>query len=276
MILTASRPARQTRSGTPRGASRAQHGKWKVAADVTERLLDVAEWLFVERGLARTSVREIAAAAQAHPTSINYHFGSKEGLVHAVIARRVDALTQKRGDLLTAFETNAGDAPVPVESILPAFVAPGIRHCLEHSQFHARRGATGLRAEHRVARGLRRARRRSRPPLRRRTDARLSRPAGDRADLAHALRHRRHDPHLDHITRTSRASRAAWSRSAGSRPSSIASSPSALQACAAARRRVSMRLGAPHRRHPDRRHLGTHGRARRAHTQGDALCHRGS
>lgn len=58
-------------------------------AGTRERLLDAAERLFAERGLAGTSVRQITDAAKANLAAINYHFGSKEGLYTEVFARRV-------------------------------------------------------------------------------------------------------------------------------------------------------------------------------------------
>ena len=52
-------------------------------------LLDAAEALFAEHGFADTSVRSITESAGANVAAINYHFGSKLGLVKAVLARRV-------------------------------------------------------------------------------------------------------------------------------------------------------------------------------------------
>jgi AcrR family transcriptional regulator len=43
-------------------------------------LLDQAADLFAVRGFEQVSVAEIAAAAQAHPNQVTYHFGSKDAL----------------------------------------------------------------------------------------------------------------------------------------------------------------------------------------------------
>jgi AcrR family transcriptional regulator len=51
-----------------------------IAKDVRNRLLDVAEKLFSERGFADTSVRDITAEANCNVAAVNYHFGSKEKL----------------------------------------------------------------------------------------------------------------------------------------------------------------------------------------------------
>lgn len=102
---------------------------------IKERILDVAERLFAENGIKESSVRAITTAADAHLAAVNYHFGSKEGLTRAVIARRVDPLNQERLRLLNTYEADAAGAPVPLESILHAFFAPSIHHCLQHPHF---------------------------------------------------------------------------------------------------------------------------------------------
>ncbi len=49
-----------------------------------QRLLMAALRLFAEQGFAKTSVREIAAAAQVNVGAISYYFGDKQGLYRAV------------------------------------------------------------------------------------------------------------------------------------------------------------------------------------------------
>ena len=48
------------------------------------RLLDAALSLFSDKGFAKTSIREIAQAAQVNVASISYYFGDKDGLYRAV------------------------------------------------------------------------------------------------------------------------------------------------------------------------------------------------
>jgi AcrR family transcriptional regulator len=52
-------------------------------------ILWAAARLFAERGVAQTSTREIAAAASTTERTLFKHFGTKEGLVHAVIEEAV-------------------------------------------------------------------------------------------------------------------------------------------------------------------------------------------
>ncbi|MES2039467.1 MAG: CerR family C-terminal domain-containing protein [Pseudomonadota bacterium] len=48
------------------------------------RLLDTALILFAEKGFAKTSIREIAKAADVNISAISYYFSDKAGLYHAV------------------------------------------------------------------------------------------------------------------------------------------------------------------------------------------------
>jgi AcrR family transcriptional regulator len=98
-----------------------------------ERLLDAAELLFAEDGIQATTVRAIAATAgQANISAVNYHFGSKEGLIRALLARRLVPLVEARLRLLAEAES-ATDAP-PLEAILYAYFAPAIDLYLQHPQ----------------------------------------------------------------------------------------------------------------------------------------------
>ncbi len=57
-----------------------------------DRILDVAEKLFAERGLAGTGVRDIARAADLTAASLYNHFEGKQDLYDAVIERGVRPL----------------------------------------------------------------------------------------------------------------------------------------------------------------------------------------
>ncbi len=82
--------------------------------------MDVAERLFAEQGFEAVSVRAITAEGGTNLAAVNYHFGSKEALIAAVIARRVEPLNRRRLELLDS--VGAGDA----EGIAGAFLDPVI------------------------------------------------------------------------------------------------------------------------------------------------------
>jgi len=96
----------------------------------SERVLRAAETLFAERGFETVSLREITGAAEANVAAVNYHFGSKEKLVDAVVERHVTPINRERLRLLDEFEREQGEGDVPVRRILEAFLAPVLRHIL--------------------------------------------------------------------------------------------------------------------------------------------------
>lgn len=69
-------------------------------------------------------MRALARGAGASLSSTNYHFGTKEALLEAVLRRRVAPLNALRIDRLATAREAARDEPIPLESILSAYVAP--------------------------------------------------------------------------------------------------------------------------------------------------------
>ena len=61
------------------------------ASTTPARILAAAEALFCERGFDGVSARDVAERAGAQKALVFYHFGSKEGLFEAVLARYYDA-----------------------------------------------------------------------------------------------------------------------------------------------------------------------------------------
>ncbi len=88
-------------------------------ADTKTRILDAAEKLFGKSGFDATSLRDITHEADVNLAAVNYHFQSKESLIDAVIARRIEPVTRKRLEMLDS----AGPNP-NIEQILIAFLAP--------------------------------------------------------------------------------------------------------------------------------------------------------
>ena len=87
--------------------------------DTKARLLDSAEKLFGMNGFEGTSLRDITTEAEVNLAAVNYHFQSKDSLIDAVIARRIEPVNRRRFELLDA----AGPEP-GLEQILHAFLAP--------------------------------------------------------------------------------------------------------------------------------------------------------
>ena len=96
-----SRARSNVRSKTPSPRARRTGARNNEAGEETRtRLLDAAEQLFAERGLDAVSVRDITELADANTAAIHYHFGSKQDLIAAVLARRAAAMGERREELL--------------------------------------------------------------------------------------------------------------------------------------------------------------------------------
>ena len=103
----------------------------KAPAETRERVLEVAERLFAERGLDAVSIRDIIAAAGANLGAINYHFGTKDRLIEAVFERRLIPSTQERLRALEAVERAAGDRPPKLEAVLEAIFRPVVEEAMD-------------------------------------------------------------------------------------------------------------------------------------------------
>ena len=88
-----------------------------------DRILYAAEELFAQQGFASTSLRQVTSRADVNIAAVNYHFGSKDNLVHEVFRRRMDVMSAQR---LEALAKAAAAAPGELEPILAAFVEPAL------------------------------------------------------------------------------------------------------------------------------------------------------
>ncbi|RME65412.1 MAG: TetR family transcriptional regulator, partial [Alphaproteobacteria bacterium] len=82
------------------------------------RLLRAALAQFAQYGFEGASVREITAAAGANLAAVNYHFGSKEALYHAVVSDIFNSIRSERLRLLEACAALPEDDPKLLERIL--------------------------------------------------------------------------------------------------------------------------------------------------------------
>jgi AcrR family transcriptional regulator len=87
---------------------------------VKDRLLDVAEGLFCEHGFKGTSIRDIAASAGCNIASVNYYFGSKEGLYEEVWHRHLIPMRDSRIASINKVMSRAEGRP-NLEDLLRSF-----------------------------------------------------------------------------------------------------------------------------------------------------------
>ena len=73
------------------------------------------------------SLRNIIASAKVNLAAVHYHFGSKQALVHAVIARRLRPINGERLAKLAEARAKAGRRPVKLERVLECLFLPLFR-----------------------------------------------------------------------------------------------------------------------------------------------------
>jgi AcrR family transcriptional regulator len=95
--------------------------------DRRTRILDAAEHAIGELGFAGASLRHIVLAARVNLATVYYYFGSKRGLMAAVLKRRLGPLRQEHLALLRDYEAAAKGRPLPVEKALEAMLLPPLR-----------------------------------------------------------------------------------------------------------------------------------------------------
>lgn len=96
-------------------------------------LLDTAERLFAERGIAAVSLREVGArAGQRNNSAAQYHFGSKQGLVEAIIAVRSVPIDRRRAALLAALPADPTLEDLLRVVVLPLAETIGSREAASH------------------------------------------------------------------------------------------------------------------------------------------------
>ncbi|MEM7693716.1 MAG: TetR/AcrR family transcriptional regulator [Pseudomonadota bacterium] len=110
--------------GRPRGAR---------SANTKARILDAAEALFADRGYDGASIRDVAGAANVQVHAVGYHFGPKDALFDAVVARRAAMMSDHRRRALKTLREAAGAKPLPIEDMVRAYVAPFI-HSAGHGE----------------------------------------------------------------------------------------------------------------------------------------------
>ena len=89
--------------------------------ETVDELLDVAERLFARHGVEHVALtRIVAASRQKNRSALHYHFGSREGVLAAVLDRRLKHINALRHEMLEQAVQHGSDLTATVR----AFVAP--------------------------------------------------------------------------------------------------------------------------------------------------------
>ncbi|WP_435743624.1 TetR/AcrR family transcriptional regulator [Nocardioides sp. SYSU DS0663] len=93
-----------------------------AADDTRKALIDAAARAFAEHGIHAASLLEITRqAGQRNRGAVHYHFGSREGMLTAVLERHADELGRRELELLAVAAERPDD---DVASVIEAIVRP--------------------------------------------------------------------------------------------------------------------------------------------------------
>jgi len=131
----------------------------KSKNDTKQQLIDAAEQLFAERGVDNvSSVDIVRAAKQKNRSALQYHFGDKTTIIHAVLDKHSTAITEARKAMLDRLEEHN---QITLRGIINALVQPiaeklndtnGGHHFLKiNSQLMANEAYAQLRRERSLA-----------------------------------------------------------------------------------------------------------------------------
>ncbi len=95
-------------------------------SETVQRILDAAEQLFVERGFSETSLRLITSKAKVNLAAVNYHFGSKNALVQAVLSRVLTPFSRRLEQALDQRDAR-GQRDASVDELLELLVGLAVQ-----------------------------------------------------------------------------------------------------------------------------------------------------
>jgi AcrR family transcriptional regulator len=88
--------------------------------EAAEQMIDAAERLAAERGLAALTVQAVQeAAGQRNKSAVQYHFGGRQGLVNALVAARMAPTNERRTAMLLALGPEASTRQLVEVLVLP-------------------------------------------------------------------------------------------------------------------------------------------------------------
>ncbi|WP_328515319.1 TetR/AcrR family transcriptional regulator [Marinobacterium marinum] len=86
--------------------------------DTSSRIIQAAEKLFAEQGFKETTMRQITTLADVNLAAVNYHFGSKKGLIHSVAEQSLTPLCEAIEEGLGRQEDGSGPELMELMKVL--------------------------------------------------------------------------------------------------------------------------------------------------------------
>jgi AcrR family transcriptional regulator len=93
------------------------------ATNTRERLLSTARRLFASEGIYQVPLKRIVEkSGQRNASALHYHFGGRDGLLHAIIVLHDDRIQAERHEMLTRIEEQ--DRTTDLRALVDALVEP--------------------------------------------------------------------------------------------------------------------------------------------------------
>lgn len=87
-------------------------------------IIQATEKLFAAKGFQAMTLRDVTRDARVNLAAVNYHFGSKQNLMLAVIRNRFEPINEERIRRLEALSDDFHPNPIPLEAIFDALFQP--------------------------------------------------------------------------------------------------------------------------------------------------------
>jgi AcrR family transcriptional regulator len=94
------------------------------AESTRERILRAAERIYAASGFHGMSLRDVTLLAGVNLAAVNYHFGSKDKLIHALADRRLTPINAERLDRLAKLRAHHGEEAIPLRDLVCALIDP--------------------------------------------------------------------------------------------------------------------------------------------------------
>ena len=147
--LSPARPAPAIKKGRSLPAAsqirRKPPTKAEQRAEMTEQILDAAEYLFSKHGLSGVTLKDVAKRVGVHHTLVNYYFEDKQRLFDSVFGRRAGVTSERRMRALDDYDAATGGKPT-VEGALHAFLDTDLDLYIQGGEGWKNYGAFGARA----------------------------------------------------------------------------------------------------------------------------------
>lgn len=99
----------------------------KSVESTRERILKAAERIYAASGFHGMSLRDVTLLANVNLAAVNYHFGSKDKLIHALADRRLTPLNAERMAHLEKLREKYGGNPIPIKDLVASLVTPVLK-----------------------------------------------------------------------------------------------------------------------------------------------------